>query len=202
MRSDTQPGTQKSRAQRSPAAGDRPGPTCARSPPTPVSAAHPVCVRRAATKRSARWTAGTSEPPGGRLALPPAGVRQRSPPVPPRFGGSSEGARQLAPQSPQRPTRSPPPQWTRSSLTPSGIPRGPPAHPGSAASHQSATCQRFSEPRAAAAAAAVALVPAAAPPPSWLRPEVTSARRPQPRHRPRAVACGSRLRGAWHDFVA
>lgn len=59
-----------------------------------------------------------------------------------------------------------------------------PARPGSAAPHQSATCQRFSEPRASAAA--VALAPAAAPPPSWLRPEVTSARHPQPRHRPRA----------------
>lgn len=96
-----------------------------RSPPTP-QAAHPESAAPP-QKRTPNLAAGTREPPGGSLR---AAARPRPPAQATgsrRFGGGSKGARQPAPQSPERPARSPRPRWLHSSLTPRHIPRGPPA---------------------------------------------------------------------------
>lgn len=189
MRSDAQPGHKRAEISAALRIGGPPG-AHVRSPPTPEprTPSPPRCHET--DPKLGRG--GPKSRRAGAFAPPLVGARQRQPPVP---GGSEEARRgRVSPprSPPQRPARSPRPRWPHSSLTPRDIPRGPPARPGSAAPHQSATCQRFSEPRAAAAADALA--PAAAPPPSWLRPEVTSARSPQPPTPTPRVARGLRPR--------
>lgn len=164
----------------SPADGDRPGPTCgprqARKPRTPTlprrHKADPKLARGGLESRRA----------GAARRRPQASVsfRHRSPAVPWKLGGGAS-ARPAAPLAP-------------GPVALAAVAHAPHRHraaspearpPRLRRPHQKATCQRLSEPRDDAAAA-VAPASAAPPLPSWLRPEVTSAGRPPPRHRPEA----------------
>lgn len=97
MSPDNSGGTQKSRAERTaPPMGTARGPRA--DPAKPAS--HAPRLRRAATKRTPNLAAGDSRAAGRE---PHAAARRRRSAFatgPQRFRGSSEGARQPAPQSP------------------------------------------------------------------------------------------------------
>lgn len=180
MRPDTRAGHKRAEPSSQPRRWGPPG-AHVRTPPSP-QATHPDS---AAPPQSGPQTCprGTREPHGGSRAAPPAGVGQLSPPVP---SGSVEARRgRVSPPSsplsarPGRPRRGAHAPHRHRATSPEARP------PRLRRPHQKATCQRLSEPRDDAAAA-VAPASAAPPLPSWLRPEVTSAGRPPPRHRPEA----------------
>lgn len=173
-------GTQKSRAElTAPPMGTARGPRA--DPAKPAS--HAPRLSRAATKRTPNLPAGDSRAAGRE---PRGAARGRRSAFATSPSGSVE-ARRGRVNPPRSPLSARPGRPRRGAYAPhrhrAASPEARP--PRLRRPHQKATCQRLSEPRDDDAAA-VAPASAAPPLPSWLRPEVTSAGRPPPRHRPEA----------------